>query len=162
MSRLNAKTRPKLFIKTNYVFFISMPNIIFNMFQILVIFYLIYILWVKGEIPFVGFDCDERNSNGQLNFTTWSILEPRPCNLDFPKVESKNISIQLLQVLHFQDIEVFQCKIKIRRTFRRCSLFGYLEPVENGLQEYLLHVGFETCKRIHDTGNFVYDCFHVL
>ena len=113
-----------------------MPNIIFNMFQILVIFYLIYILGVKGEIPVVGFDCDGRNSNGQLNFTTWSILEPRPCNLDFPKVESRNISIQLLQVLHFQDIEIFQCKIKIRRTIRRCSLFEYLEPIENGLQEH--------------------------
>lgn len=117
---------------------------------------------VFGSIPIVGFDCDGRNKHGQVNITTWSTLEPKPCSLDIPEVKSSNVSIQLLQVLHFQDIPVFQCKIKIRRTVRRCSWFGNLEPVDNGLQEYLLDISYDNCKRIHDTNTFLYDAGHVL
>ena len=97
---------------------------------------------------------------GKLNVTSWSLLDSKPCSLHKPIIKTKNVTIQLFENKHFDDIRVIQCKIKVRRTVRRCSFWNYLEPVENGLQEYLIDVSHESCKRIQETKTFNYDSSH--
>lgn len=116
---------------------------------------------VHGKETMVGFDCDGRTKNG-VNITTFSLLAPKPCSLEKPVIQVNKVQIQLLESIEFQDINIFQCKIKVKRTVRRCSLFGYLEPVENGLQEYLLEISSTDCQQIHLTKTFFYDSTHII
>lgn len=116
---------------------------------------------IENKEIVVGFDCSGRTTSG-LNITTFSLLSPKPCSLQRPVIQTNNISVQLLETVEFQDINVFQCKIKVKRFVRRCSLLGYLEPVENGIQEYLLDISQTDCQRIHDTKSFMYDSSHIL
>ena len=115
----------------------------------------------QGKQAIVGFDCDGRTMKG-VNITTFSLLAPKPCSLEKPAIRVTNAQIQLLESIEFQDIDLFQCKIKVKRNVRRCSLFGYLEPVENGLQEYLLEISQTDCNQIHLTKTFFYDSTHIL
>lgn len=55
-----------------------------------------------------------------------------------------------------------QCKKIKHRTVQRCSLFGYLELVKNGIQENLLDVSREQWKKLHDTGYFVYNADKII
>ena len=109
----------------------------------------------------IGFDCGVQPFN-QLRVKTFSLLETQSCNLKTPTIEIKNFTGQIVQTKLYDNREVFQCKIKIKRTIRRCSLFGYLEPVENGLQEFLLDISKEQCKKMHETNSFSYDSQHIL
>ena len=97
-----------------------------------------------------------------MNVSTWSLLDPKPCDFEKPQIRKEKRTIQLLETLRVQDISVTQCKIKIKRWVRRCSLLGYLEPVENGMQEYLLDVSPADCKRIHESKSFLYDATHII
>ena len=118
---------------------------------------------MKGD-TLIGFDCDHHNptSTGKVNVTSWSLLDQVPCDIKDIHVTKKNINIQLLELIEFREITVIQCKIKIKRKINRCSLFGYLEPVENGLQEYILDISNDNCKKIHDSGTFMFDSVHIL
>ena len=126
------------------------------MFQIS-IFYLSYSVAERV----IGYDCNISQTE-KINITTWSLLKPKPCSMQKPSVEKKIMPIQLLESKHFDDITVIQCKINIRRTLRRCSFWNYLEPVDNGLQEYLLEVSHEVCARMHTSRIFNYDNTHVI
>lgn len=84
------------------------------------------------------------------------------CNLNTPVVETKTFIGQLVQTKLYEHRTVFQCKVKVQRTIRRCGWFNNLKPVENGLQEFLLDISREQCKKMHDTRSFAYDSQHIL
>ena len=109
----------------------------------------------------VGFDCGAQPFD-QLHAKTYSLLDVHSCSIKTPTIEVKNFTGQIVQTKLYEYREVFQCKIKVRRTIRRCSLFGYLEPVENAVQVFLLDLTRDQCKKIHDTNSFSYDSQHIL
>ena len=120
-----------------------------------------FILQTLAE-KIIGFDCSMGQNNGRPNITTWSIMEPKACGFHRPEVIKRAVTIQVLETKHSEEVTVIQCKVKIRRTLRRCSIFNYLEPVDNGLQEYLLDISHDACLKMHDTRTFVYDSMHVI
>ena len=103
-----------------------------------------------------SYDCGIRRQN-DIDIATYSLLETGSCNINEKKVNVTIILGQTVQKNKIKKIMVLQCKIKLHRQVQRCSLFGYLEPVENGIQEYLLDISREQCKKLHDTGFFVYN-----
>lgn len=109
----------------------------------------------------VAFDCGAKPFN-ELQMKTYSLLDVHACNIKTPIIESKKFTGQIVQTKLYEYREVFQCKVKVKRTIRRCSLFGYLEPVENGLMEFLLDISKEQCKKMHYTRSFAYDSQHIL
>ena len=108
----------------------------------------------------VGFDCGAQPFD-QLHAKTYSLLDVHSCSIKTPTIEVKNFTGQVVQTKLYEYREVFQGKIKVRRTIRRCSLFGYLEPVENAVQVFLLDLTRDQCKKIHDTISFSYDSQHI-
>ena len=109
----------------------------------------------------VGFDCGAQPFD-QLHAKTYSLLDVHSYSIKTPTIEVKNCTGQIVQTKLYEYREVFQCKIKVKRTIRRCSLFGYLEPVENAVQVFLLDLTRDQCKKIHDTNSFSYDSQHIL
>ena len=96
-----------------------------------------------------GFNCTANPTSG-LHVRTFSLLDVHPCSFKEPIVETKKFTGQIVQTKLYDFREVFQCKVKVRRNIRRCSWFGYLEPVENGLMEFLLDISKDQCKKMHD------------
>lgn len=101
-------------------------------------------------------DCGLRPHN-DLDIATYSLLETEDCRVNEKKVNVTTIEGQIVQKTKIKTVMVLQCKIKLHRVIHRCSLFGYLEPVENGIQEYLLDISREQCKKLHETGYFAYN-----
>ena len=102
-------------------------------------------------IKTTGYDCGIRKHN-QVDISSYSTIETKKCDINEKNVNISHVMGQIVQKQKVKKIMVSQCKIKLRRTVHRCSLFGYLEPVENGVQEYLLETSREQCKRLHETG----------
>lgn len=109
----------------------------------------------------VAYDCSQRSLD-KINMQTYSLLDVHACNVQRPVVETKEIFGQIVQTKTYEFRKVSQCKVKVKRTIRRCSLFGYLEPVEHGFAEFLLDISNEQCKKMIDTRSFAYDSNHVL
>lgn len=109
----------------------------------------------------VAFDCSQQEFE-KLEIATYSLLDVHACYIQKPVVETKEFIGQIVQTKLYDYRTVSQCKVKIKRTIRRCSLFGYLEPVENGYAEFLIDLSNEQCKRMHLTRSFTYDSNHVL
>ena len=104
----------------------------------------------------IAYDCGLRPHN-DVDIATYSLLETRDCNINEKKVNVTTLEGQVVQKAKIKNIMVLQCKIKLHRVVQRCSLFGYLEPVDNGIQEYLLDISREQCKKLHETGYFSYN-----
>ena len=92
------------------------------------------------------FDCTANPASG-LHARTFSLLDVHPYSFKEPIVETKRLTGQILQTKLYDIRKVFQCKVKIRCNIRRCSWFGYLEPVENGLMEFSLDISKDQCKK---------------
>jgi len=60
--------------------------------------------------------------------------------------------IQLMQLADYDKTAVTQCKIEIDRTINYCGMHSHVSAVHNGRREYLLEIGEQACKRLHDTG----------
>ena len=120
------------------------------------------ILFITGVTPeevtltTTAYDCGIRPQN-DLDIATYSLRETGDCDINEKKVNVTEFEGQVVQKTKIKNIMVLQCKIKLHRTVQRCSLFGYLEPVDNGIQEYLLDLSREQCKKLHDTGHFAYN-----
>lgn len=108
-----------------------------------------------------GFDCGAHPFN-ELHVKTYSLLDVHACSINEPIIETKKFTGQIVQTKLYDYREVFQCKVKVKRTIRRCSWFGYVEPVENGLMEFLLDISKYQCKKMHETRSFAYDSQHIL
>ena len=107
------------------------------------------------KISTTAYDCGIRRHNN-IDIATYSLLDAGECKLNPNKVNVTEVNGQIVQKAKIRSIMVFQCKIKLHRTVQRCSLFGYLEPVENGVQQYLLEISRDQCKKLHETGIFIY------
>lgn len=116
---------------------------------------------VAGALTTVAFDCGTKSFD-KLHLKTFSLLDISPCIVNEPIIEKRKFVGQIVQNKLYDYSIVHQCKIKIKRTIRRCSWFGYLEPVENGLAEFFIDLSPESCKRLHDTHTYAYDATHVL
>lgn len=121
------------------------------------------ILFLSGAwaLTTVGYDCGSA-ALSEVRSTTYSLLDVHACSIKKPIIETKVITGQIVQTKIYEFREVFQCRIKIKRNIRRCSFFGYLEPVENGMAEFLLDLNRDQCKSMHLTRSFAYDTQHVL
>lgn len=108
-----------------------------------------------------GFDCGT-STFGEVHVKTFSLLDVHACSIKQPIIERREFTGQILQTKLYDFREVFLCKVKVKRTIRRCSWFGYLEPVENGLMEFLLDISKDQCKKMHSTRSFAYDSQHIL
>lgn len=102
-----------------------------------------------------AYDCGINRQN-EIDIATYSLIETKKCNEHTRNVNVTTLYGQIVQKSKIKEIMVTQCKIKLHRTVHRCSLFGYLEPVENGIQEYLIETSREQCKKLHETGYFAY------
>lgn len=124
---------------------------------------LVMLLLVRQNRTLVttGFDCGIIKPN-RVNISSYSLLEEGSCKLSRKNIVTRNFTGIILQNEKVTETNVFQCKVKLSREVKRCSWLGYLEPVENGLQEYLIDITKEQCKRMHDTHTFIYDSAHIL
>lgn len=109
----------------------------------------------------IGYDCGTKTF-GKLDITTYSLLNVHSCNHNAPVIETKTFIGQIVQTKLYNYRTVFQCKVKVTRTIRRCSWFNNLKPVENGLQEFLIDISRDQCKKMHYTRSFAYDFQHIL
>lgn len=109
----------------------------------------------------VGFDCGAHPFN-RVEMKTYSLLDVHACSIKRPIVETRRFTGQIIQTKLYEFREIFQCKVKVKRNIRRCSWFGYLEPVENGHMEFLLDLTRDQCKKMHETRSFSYDSQHIL
>ena len=108
------------------------------------------------DISTTAYDCGITRHN-DVDIATYSLLDVGNCDVNPRKVNVSKTQGQVVQKNFIKSILVSQCKIKLHRTIHRCSLFGYLEPVDNGMQEYLLDISREQCRELHKTGIFVYN-----
>lgn len=108
------------------------------------------------EIKTTAFDCGIRRQN-DLDIATYSLVDTKKCEVNKNDVNISTFYGQVVQKNKIKYIKVLQCKIKLHRTVHGCSWLGYLVPVENGVQEYLLEITRDQCKKLHDTGYFVYN-----
>ena len=113
------------------------------------------------EISTTAYDCGIRRHN-DIDIATFSLVETKRCVNNHKNINVTTLYGQIVQKNKIKQLKVFQCKIKLHRTVERCSLFGYLEPVENGIQEYLLEISREQCKKLHDTGYFMYNADKII
>jgi len=60
--------------------------------------------------------------------------------------------IQLMQLADYDRTTVTQCKIEVDRTINYCGMHSHISAVHNGRREYLLEIGEQACRRLHDTG----------
>ena len=104
----------------------------------------------------IAYDCGVRPHN-DLNIASYSLLETENCDVNKRNVSVTTIEGQIVQKAKIKNIMVQQCKIKLHRIIHKCSFWGYLEPVENGIQEYLIDVSREQCIKLHETGYFSYN-----
>ena len=113
---------------------------------------------LKYSRAIIGFNCGSTNPI----ITTYSLLDTGECDFHQTKVNTTETTIELLQLSEFKTIHVIQCKIEIKRTIFHCGMFSHLGPTENAMQEYILDISHEKCKRIQETGIFKYDNVHTI
>lgn len=114
------------------------------------------VLLKKIALSTTAYDCGIRRPN-DMDIATYSLLDTVDCDRKKNTINVTSVEGQIVQKSKIKEVMVFQCKIKLHRTVQRCSLFGYLEPVDNGVQEYLLELSREQCKKLHETGFFAYN-----
>lgn len=103
-----------------------------------------------------AFDCGIRRQNN-VDIATYSLVDTKKCEVNKNNVNITTFYGQVVQKNKVKFIQVLQCKVKLHRTVRGCSWLGYLVPIENGVQEYLLELTREQCKKLHETGYFAYN-----
>lgn len=96
----------------------------------------------------IGYDC----GGATLNVSTFSLLNLPPCELNTPEPSTENEEIQLLQLADFDLAETSQCKIEIDRTIYYCGMHSHSSIVQNGRQQYLHHIDYDSCKTLLATG----------
>lgn len=113
---------------------------------------------INQATAMIGYDCGTKI----LNLTTISLLEVGPCDLPKNNATSVDVNIQLLQIVEFASIPVVQCKLEVHREVHKCSVFDYLLPVENGIQQYIHEIGRDACQLLHQTGNLKFMDQHII
>lgn len=108
------------------------------------------------EIRTTAFDCGIRRQN-DIDIATYSLVDTKKCDVNIRNVNITTFYGQVVQKNKIKYIKVLQCKIKLHRTVHGCSWLSYLVPIENGVQEYLLDITRDQCKKLHETGYFVYN-----
>lgn len=99
----------------------------------------------------VGYDCGAVNTN----ITQISLREIGNCEIEMPIVETKNVIIQLLQILEFNSAHTRYCKIKIHRTITKCLWLSRSVPVKGGTVTYIGDITRDQCDLLHETGRFM-------
>jgi len=102
-------------------------------------------------LPYVtsllGYDC----GGDGLNITAIS-LDIGDCSMQDIEPDKEEIYIQLMQLADYDRTTVTQCKIEVDRTINYCGIHSHVFVVHNGRREYLLEIGEQACRRLHDTG----------
>ena len=106
----------------------------------------------------IGCDCGAKI----LKLTTISLLELGQCDIPVSNASSELVNVQLLHLVEFADVPVIQCKLKVQRTIHKCSVFDYLIPVENGIQQYIHEIGRVACQLVHQAGNLKFLDSHII
>lgn len=97
-----------------------------------------------------GYDCEGKG----LNITTLSLLDIGLCDLDNIEPERTDVYVQLLQISDFLKLRVTQCHVEVDRTIYHCGMHSHISVVSNSRRQYVLELGNDACRRIHDTGSF--------
>ncbi|KOC70172.1 hypothetical protein WH47_08649 [Habropoda laboriosa] len=103
---------------------------------------------ITSSTALIGHDC----SGPTLNTTTFSIIDPIPCNSEDSSMSYKPTDIQLLQLADFDNIPVIQCRIEIDRTIYYCGMHSHVSVVHNGYHQYIQTTPREACQLLHSTG----------
>jgi len=96
----------------------------------------------------LGYDC----GGDGLNITTISLLDIGDCSMQDIEPNKEETYIQLRQLADYDKTVVTQCKIEVDRTINYCGMHSHVSAVHNGRGEYLLEIGEQACRRLHDTG----------
>lgn len=113
------------------------------------------------ELKTTAYDCGIKRHN-DVDISTYSLMDTGNCEVNAKHVNVTEILGQIVEKQKIKNIMVSQCKIVLHRTVQRCSLFGYLEPVDNGIQEYQLEISRSQCEKLHESGIFMYDSTRVI
>lgn len=97
----------------------------------------------------IGYNCEGKG----LNVTTLSLLDIGLCDLDNIEPERTDVYVQLLQISDFQKLRVTQCHVEVDRTIYHCGMHSHISLVSNSRRQYVLELGNDACRRIHDTGS---------
>ena len=108
----------------------------------------VFLASVTTPSALVGYDC----SGPTLNATTFSTIDPLPCEVEDTEPTSESIAIQLLQLTDLTSTTVTQCKIEVDRTIYYCGMHSHVSIVHNGRQQYLQAVSREACQLLHSSG----------
>lgn len=127
---------------------IAFTNIFSDYRVTMVLFIIICLTLATPALGFVGYDCGAKS----LNITTVSLLDVENCDIPQPTVNSTRKYINLIQLNHFMDTKVIQCKVQISRTVYRCGMWSHVSVVNNGYNEYMLDLDGQTCKDLHKYG----------
>jgi len=96
----------------------------------------------------LGYDC----GGDGLNITTISLLDIGDCSMQDIEPSKEETHIQLMQLTDYDTTAVTQCKIEVDRTINYCGMHSHVSAVHNGRREYLLEIGEQACRRLHDIG----------
>lgn len=96
----------------------------------------------------VGYDCGGEG----LNITTLSLLDIGNCDMQDIEPNKEERYIQLMQLAEYDKTTVVQCKIEVDRIIHYCGMHSHISMVQNGRKEYILEIGEQPCRRLHETG----------
>lgn len=108
----------------------------------------IILIAVPYTTGLVGYDCGGES----LNITTLSLLDIGNCDMQDIEPNKEERYIQLMQLTEYDKTIVVQCKVEIDRIIYYCGMHSHTSMVQNGRKEYLLEIGEQPCRRLHDTG----------
>lgn len=114
--------------------------------QVVTLFYFMLLRTIIHGM--IAYDCGSSN----LNVTTLSLLDIGKCDIQETTPNISDKYIQLLQLSHYTNTKIIQCKIEIDRIIHHCGMHSHISDVLNGRMQYILDVTSEQCKRMHETG----------
>ena len=107
-------------------------------------FFLATTLHFKLFYGLIRYDCGQKFTN----FTTFSLVNIRECDLPEPIVNVTKLEISLLQINEYADTLVRYYKVEIKRTVVHCGMWSHISNVKNREVKYLREVSREECDRM--------------
>lgn len=106
--------------------------------------------WIQHVHGIIGYDCGSMSSN----ITTISLLNIGDCDIPKHEVKTEKVYLQLMQAVNFRQIKVFQCKVEIERSIKRCGMFSHVSEVQHGIASYIEETSRKNCETMHKLGSY--------